>query len=107
MIGQPRHIINGKSSFIDLLFTTNRKLLCDVSVKQTNCHCNIVYGSLNLSMPFAPPYYRDVWDYNNTDLVCIQVIKVDYKYSDWMNPKIISSLRNRSKLTKTFFPLNG
>ena len=107
MIGQPRHITNDKSSFIDLLFTTNRKLLCDVSVKQTNCHCNIVYGSLNLSMPFAPPYYRDVWDYNNTDLVCIQVIKVDYKYPDWMNPKIISFLRNRSKLTKTFFPLNG
>ena len=55
MIGQPRHIINDKSSFIDLLFTTNRKLLCDVGVKQTNCHCNIVYGSLNLSMPFPPP----------------------------------------------------
>ena len=107
MIGQPRHIINDKSSFIDLLFTTNRKLLCDVGVKQTNCHCNIVYGSLNLSMPFPPPYYRDVWDYKNTDLVCIQVIKVDYKYPDWMNPKIISSLRNRSKLTKTFSPLNG
>ena len=28
------------------------------------------------------------------------VIKVDYKYINWMNPKIISSLRNRSKLTK-------
>ena len=30
-------------------------------------------------------------------------IKVDYKYPNWMNPKIISSLRNRSKLNKRYY----
>ena len=32
-----------------------------------------------------------------------KVIKFDYKYPSWMNPKIISSLRNRSKLTKRYY----
>ena len=139
MIGQPTHIMNEKSSCIDLLFTTNSKLHCDVGVEQTlydKCHDNIIYGSLNLSIPLPPPYCREVWDYKNTDLVIIQhaiilvnlndvfsnkradekvktlllnifrnfipnkFIKFNYKYPNWMNPKIISSPRNRSKLTK-------
>ena len=32
-----------------------------------------------------------------------KVIKVGYKYPNWMNPKIISYLRNRSKLTKRYY----
>ena len=75
MTGQPTHIINDKSSYIDLLFTTNSKLLCDVGVEQTiynKCHDNIIYRSLNLNIPLPPPYYREVWDYKNIDPVCIQ-----------------------------------
>ena len=75
MIGQPTHIMNGKSSCIDLLFVTNDKLLCDVGVEQTicnKCHHNIIYWSLNLNIPLPPPYYKEVWDYKNTDSVCIQ-----------------------------------
>ena len=75
MIGQPTHIINGKSSCIDLLFATNSKLLSEVGVEQTiydKCHHNIIYGSLNLNISLPPPYYREVWDYKNTDPICIQ-----------------------------------
>ena len=32
-----------------------------------------------------------------------KVIKVGYKYPNWMNPKIISYLRNRSKLTRRYY----
>ena len=32
-----------------------------------------------------------------------KIIKFDYKYPNWMNPKIFSSLRNRSKLTKRYY----
>ena len=32
-----------------------------------------------------------------------KVIKFDYKYPNWMNRNIISSLRNRSKLTKRYY----
>ena len=65
MIGQPTHIMNDKSPCIDLLFTTNNKLLCDVGVEHTiynNCHHNITYESLNLNIPLPPPYHREVWD---------------------------------------------
>ena len=120
-------------------------MLCDVGVEQTiydNCHHNITYESLNLNIPLPPPYYRELWDYKNTDAVCIQreislvnwndvfsnktadekvkslnnillnifrnfipnnAIKFDYKYPNWMNPKIVSSLRNRSELTKRYY----
>ena len=27
---------------------------------------------LILTQPLSPPYYREVWDYKNTDLICIQ-----------------------------------
>ena len=60
MMGQPTHIINDKSSCIDLLFTTNSKLLCDVGVEQTTyskCQ-HIIYGSLNLNIPLPPPYCK-------------------------------------------------
>ena len=32
-----------------------------------------------------------------------KVIKVGYKYPNWMNPKIISFLRDRSELTKRYY----
>ena len=32
-----------------------------------------------------------------------KIIKFDYKYCGWINPKILSSLRNKSKLTKRYY----
>ena len=85
MIGQPTHIMNDQSSCIDVFFATNSKLLCDVGVEQTTCnkcHHNIIYGSLNLNIPISPPCYMEVWDYKNTDPVCIQcsVLLVNWNY---------------------------
>ena len=74
MIGQPTHIMNDKSSCIELIFTTNSKMLSNVGVAQTifnKGYYNIVYGSLNLNISLPAPYYMDVWDYKNTDPVCI------------------------------------
>ena len=36
MIGNTTHIINGKSSYIHLLFTVNNKFLSEVGAEQTN-----------------------------------------------------------------------
>ena len=58
-----------------MLFTTINKLSFEVEVEQTiydKCHHNIIHGSLNLNIPLSPPYYREVWDFKNTDSVCIQ-----------------------------------
>ena len=74
MIGQPTHIMNDKSSCIELIFTTNSKMLSNVGVAQTifnKGYYNTVYGSLNLNISLPAPYYMDVWDYKNTDPVCI------------------------------------
>ena len=74
MIGQSTHIMNDKSSCINFLFTTNNQFFCDAGVEQTiynKCYHNIIYGSLNLNIPLPPLYYREVWDYKNTDPVCI------------------------------------
>ena len=52
MIGQPTHIINEKSSCIDLLFTTYNKLLCNVGVEQTiynKRNHNIIYRDYLIS----------------------------------------------------------
>ena len=90
MIGQPTHIINDKSSCIDLLFTTNSKFLCDVRVEKTiynKCHHNIIYGSLNLNIPIPPTYYREVWNYKNTDPVCIQRAISLVKWNDVFSNK--------------------
>ena len=62
-IGQPTHITNDKPPYIDLLFTTNSKWLCDVGAEPTiynKCHHNIIYVSLNFNIPLPPPYYREV-----------------------------------------------
>ena len=32
-----------------------------------------------------------------------KIIRFNYKYPNWMNPKTISSLRNRSKLTQRYY----
>ena len=89
-----------KSSCIDLLFTTNSKLLCDVGVKQTiynKCHHNIIYDSLNLNIPLPPPYYREV-GITKTDPVCIQSVISLVNWNDVFNSKTadekVKSLNN-------------
>ena len=87
MIGQAMHIMIDKSSCIDLPFTTNNKLLCDVGVEQTiynKFHHNMIYGSLNLNILLLPPYYREVWDYKSTDPLCIQraISSVNWVFSN-------------------------
>ena len=101
MTGQPTHIINEKSSCIDLLFTTYNKFLCNVGVEQTiynKRNHNIIYGLLNLNIPLPPPYYREVWDYKNTDAVCIQraisFVNWNDVFSNKMAHEKVNSLNN-------------
>ena len=101
MIGQTTYFVNDQSSCIDLLFTTNSKLLIDVGVEQAiydKYHHNIIYGSLNLNIPLTPPYYREVWDYKNIDPVCIQraisLVNWNDVFSNETADEIVKSLNN-------------
>ena len=37
------------------------------------------------------------------NFISCKIIRFNYKYPNWMNPKTISSLRNRSKLTQRYY----
>ena len=74
MIDQPTHY-KYMSSRINLLFTTNSKLLSEIGLEQTiydKSHHNIIYWSHNLNISLPPPYYSEIWDYKSTDLICRQ-----------------------------------
>ena len=44
------------------------------------CHHNIIYRTLNFNVPLPPPYFREIWDYKNANIKCIQ--KSIYNF-DW------------------------
>ena len=83
MIDKPTHYINELSSGIDLIFSSNVNLTKNCGVEQSlyeTCHHNIIYGTLNFIKPLPPPYFREIWDYKNANIECIQ--KSIYNF-DW------------------------
>ena len=60
MINKPIHYINESSSCNDLIFSSNVNLTKNWGVEQSlyeKYHHNIIYGTLNFSIPLIPPYY--------------------------------------------------
>ena len=58
------------------------------------------FGAINININYLKSIYKHkILKY----FIPNKAIKYDYKYPNWMNPKIISSLRNRSKLTKRYY----
>ena len=56
MIDKATHYINGSSSCIDLIFSSNVNFK---SLYET-CHYNIFHGTLNFNIPHLPPYFREI-----------------------------------------------
>ena len=65
IIDKPTHVINNSMSSIDLIFCTNQSVISnhgvDVSIFD-KCHHNIIYGKINIRVPFPPTYMQEVWD---------------------------------------------
>ena len=82
MIDKPTHYINESSSCINLIFSSNVNLtkICSEQSLYETCHNNIIYGTLNFNIPLHPPYFREIWDYKNPNIGCIQKLIHDY---DW------------------------
>ena len=75
LINKPTHFINGTSSCIDLIFSSNVSFIRNYGIEQSiyeKCHHNITYGTLDFNVPLPPPYYREIWDYKNADTESIQ-----------------------------------
>ena len=65
-------------SFIDLIFCTNQSVISnhgvDVSIFD-KCHHNIIYGKVDIRVPFPSSYVQEVWDYKKAN---IENIKKQY-----------------------------
>ena len=65
------------------------------------CHHNIIYGSLNLNIPLSPPFYVEVWDYKNTDPVCMQLAISLMNWNDvFSNKTAFEKVKSQQSLIK-------
>ena len=72
IIKEPTHILDTSSSCIDLIFTSQPKLVMNSGVHSSlhvNCRHQIIFAKFNLQIYYPPPYERAVWHYKhaNTD----------------------------------------
>ena len=74
LINEPTHLLDSSLSCIDLIFTSQRKLVIKSGVQPSlhpNCHNHLVFAKFDLSIYYPPPYGKTVWYYNraNADLI--------------------------------------
>ena len=75
MIVKPTHYINELSSCIGLIFSSNENLTKYCSVELSlyeTCRRTIIYGILNFNMLLSPAYSKEICDYRNVNIGCIQ-----------------------------------
>ena len=81
---------------IDLIYCTKQNLISKYGVDASifdKCHHNIIYGQIDIHIPFPPKYVRKVWDYSKAD---VQNIKKSIKDVNW--GKNLESLSIDSKI---------
>ena len=74
LINEPTHFFYSSSSCIDLIFTSQPKLVMESGVQPSlhpNCHHQLVFAKFDLSIYSPSPYETTVWYYNraNADLI--------------------------------------
>ena len=74
MVNEPAHILEPSSSCIDLIFTSKPDLITESDVHPSlhpDSHHQNLFAKFNLEIHYPPPYFREVWQYQdaNTDLI--------------------------------------
>ena len=80
---EPTHILNDSSSCIDLIFNSQPNLLIKPGVHPSlhpKCHHQIIFAKFNLDIVFPPPYEREIWHYQKSN---IDLIKRAINSFDW------------------------
>ena len=83
IINDPTHILENSSSCIDLIFTSQPNLSVESGTQPSlhpNCHHQIVYAIFNLEVIYPPPYTREVWHYQDSD---VDLIRRSLNEFDW------------------------
>ena len=116
VINKPKHFINGGSSSIDLTFSSNLTFITYYGVELSifkKCHHNITYDTSEFNASPLPPYYRDIWDYNDAETKSIQkaISSFDSSWSQniWLEDHLVDEhiyylcLEERSILFKRYY----
>ena len=70
LINEPTHFVNKTSSCSDSIFSSDVNITSNYGIEKTiheKCHHHIIYGTLNFNVALPPHYYRENWDYKNTE----------------------------------------
>ena len=107
MINEPTHVLESSSSFIDLIFTSQPNLLTESGVHSSlypNSYHQIIFAKFNLEILFPPPYFRDVWHYQdaNTDLIRRPIDMFDWDRA-FVNTNVIEKVFILSKTILNIF----
>ena len=83
MIDEPTHILESFSSCIDLIFTSQPNLTTESGVHLSlnlNSHHQIIFAKFSLEIHYPPPYFREVWHYQdaNADLIRRAITMFDW-----------------------------
>ena len=75
IINEPTHILENSFSCIELIFTSQPNLSVE-----SGTHHQIVYAIFNLEVIYPPPYTREVWHYQDSD---VELIRRSLHGFDW------------------------
>ena len=83
IFNEPTHVLENSSSCIDLIFTLQPNLSLESGTHPSlhpNCHHQIIYAKFNLEVIYPPPYAREVWHYqdSNVDLIRRSINEFDW-----------------------------
>ena len=83
IINESTHILKNSSSCIDLIFISQPNLSVESGTQSSlhsNCHHQIIYTKFNLEVIYPPPYAREVWPYqdSNVDLIRRSINEFDW-----------------------------
>ena len=83
LINEPTNMKNEGMSCIDLIITDQPNIFIESGVHPSlddHCQHQIVFGKINISIPYPPPYNRTLWDYAKSN---DQAIKIAISSVDW------------------------
>ena len=96
-------------SYINLVFCTNTNVISkhgvDVSIFE-KCHHNIIFGKIDIRVPFLPAYVHEVWDYSKANAKNIKKVISSFNWNkafenlsidvkvELLNKNLLSIFRN-------------
>ena len=100
-------IVNGSSSCINLIFTSNTSLVTDFGVNPRlykTCHHNLIFGKINFNIPLLPPFYRGIWDYKRAIVEIAQKAITNFNWKQaFSNSSVSENVRLFGDTLKNIF----